>query len=90
MIDKLTKKQLIQLIILLGLAIAIPLSVFLVQNTQIFKGKAYQDEIFEAFEFKDSSGNILSCDATTNPPTCTTQSPDITVTIKSLDVLIPK
>jgi len=90
MIGKLNKKQLIQLAIMLVLIIAIPLTVFLVQNTQIFKGRAYQDEIFEALEFKDGSGNIINCDATTNPPTCTTQSPDITITIKNLDVLIQK
>lgn len=90
MIANLTKKQLIQLIILLALVIAIPLSVFLVQNQQIFKGKAYQNEIFEAFEFKDASGNTISCDASVNPPTCTTQTPDIIITIKNLDALNPK
>jgi hypothetical protein len=90
MIAKLNKRQLIQLAVMLVLIIAIPLSVFLVQNTKVFKGQAYQDEILEALEFKDSNGNIINCDASTNPPTCTTQTPDITVTIKNPDALIPK
>jgi hypothetical protein len=90
MIDRLNKKQLIQLIIMICLIITIPLSVFLVQNQIIFKGQAYQDEILEALEFKDANGNIINCDASVSPPTCTTQTPDITVTIKNLDVLIPK
>lgn len=84
------KKELVSLIGMLILLIGIPIGVYLVQNQQIFKGRAYQDEVFEAFEFKDGNGNVITCDSSTNPPSCTTQTPDISITIKNLDALIPK
>jgi len=85
-----SKKQIISFVMIIILMLGIPVGVYLVQNTQIFKSSAYQDEIFEAFEFKDSNGNVLSCDTSTNPPTCTTSTQDITIKIKDLDALIPK
>jgi hypothetical protein len=90
MINILSKKDIFQLVIMLLLIIAIPLSIILVQNTQVFKSRAYSSPILDALEFKDANDNIINCDASVSPPTCTTQTPDITVTIKNLDPLIPK
>ena len=85
------KKQFFGILVLVILTIAIPLTVYLAQTQQIFKSKAGgSDSFLNAFEVRDSGGNILSCDHSTNPPTCTTETQDVSLTIRDLNFLLPK
>lgn len=85
----LSKKQIISVIILGILILTIPIVVFLVQKTTIFKSKAASAPIVDALEIKDGDGNIINCDSNTNPPTCPTSTIDITIRLKNPNALIP-
>lgn len=85
----LSKKQIVSMIILGLLILAIPIVVFLVQKTTIFKSKAASAPIVDALEIKDSDGNIINCDSTTNPPTCPVSTTDVTIKLKNPNALIP-
>lgn len=87
--NQFSKKQLIAGVTLIILIIAIPMSVFLAQKTQILKSRAGGGESFlNALEIKDSEGKNLYCDHSTNPPSCDTSTQDITIKVIDLDWLI--
>lgn len=85
-----SKKQIISILALIILVIAIPLSVFLVSNAQILKGRAVSNPILDAFIIKDKNNNDLLCNSNTNLLTCTTSTQEITITVKNMDALIQK
>ncbi|MCR4305594.1 MAG: hypothetical protein NUV73_00745 [Candidatus Daviesbacteria bacterium] len=85
---ELSKKQIIGAIALLVLIVGVGVGVYLVQTQQILKSKASSNFV-DAFEFKDANGNILTCDGSTNPPTCTTATLDIQVRVKDVSPLLP-
>lgn len=62
-------------------------AVYMLQQQQNLKSKAATN-IIQAFDIKDDQGNSLSCDGSTNPPTCTTSSLDIKIKIKDLNILL--
>lgn len=66
------------LLLLLGVVI----SVYLVQEQQIFKSKAAID-VSAALEIKDHQGNSINCSGTT----CYTNSDSVTIRIKDIKVL---
>lgn len=76
-------KQRKSLIIIMILLLAIILGVFLVQRPQIFKSKA-GNEVFNAFEVKNSNGQILQF--TDNPGTRIYQTDDLNVNINVKDI----
>lgn len=79
------------ILILIILGVGIVAGLYLIQHPQIFKPKAGGESlIIQALEMKDSEGNVVDCDSSTNPPTCTTSSQDVTIKIKDLDALIQK
>ncbi len=84
----LDKKLIITIAGFIILLIAIPVTIYLVSHQQILKSKAVQSPVIDAFEFKDSSGNVLNCDGSTNPPTCTTQTNNIVIKVKDLNPLL--
>lgn len=81
-------KQILKASAVLLLVVGLGVGVYLVQTKQIFKSKATTNFI-DAFEIKDKDGNILTCDGSTNPPTCTTSTLDITVRVKDPAPLLP-
>lgn len=88
---KSNKKHVFGILVMVILIIAIPVTVYLAQTQQIFKSRAGGgDSFLNAFEVRDSEGNILSCDHSTNPPTCTTSTQDVSLTIRDLNFLMPK
>lgn len=81
----------VHILLLIVLLAGIVGGVYLVNNsTLIFKPKASSNPIINALEMKDSSGKSITCDSSTNPPNCETETQDITIKIKDLDALIPK
>lgn len=84
----LSKKQIIGAVALLVLIAGVGAGVYLVQTQQILKSKATTNFV-DAFEIKDANGNILTCDGSTNPPTCTTSTLDIQVRVKDVNPLLP-
>lgn len=84
----LSKKQIIGAIALLVLIVGVGVGVYLVQTQQILKSKATTNFI-DAFEIKDANDNILTCDGSTTPPTCTTSTLDIKVRVKDVSPLLP-
>ncbi len=81
-------KQILKASATLLLVVGLGVGVYLVQTKQVFKSKATTNFI-DAFEIKDQNGNILTCDGSTNPPTCTTSTLDITVRVKDPASLLP-
>jgi type II secretory pathway pseudopilin PulG len=67
------KEILIVVVLLLGLGVA----VYLVQVQQVFKSRASID-VNQAFEIKDSQGNVITC----NGSTCQTNSDTVTIKLK--------
>ncbi len=82
-------KQIIGIAVTGLLIVGIGAGVYLVQRQQTFKSKASAGNFVNAFEIKDANGNILTCDASTNPPTCTTPTLDIQVRVKDANALLP-
>ena len=86
-----SKKQIILLIVIILIIIAIPVGIYLVQRTQVFKPRAdtQPGSWAQAFEFKDGNGKPINCDYSTDPPVCTTDTSDINVRVKPehLDLL---
>lgn len=76
-----------QMVLVLVLLAALAVGVYLVQRQQTYKSEAANSWV-NAFEIKDSKGNVLTCDSTTNPPTCTSPSLNVTIRIKDKDALI--
>lgn len=85
----LSKKQIISVIILGILVLVIPIGVFLVQKTTIFKSKAASAPIIDALEIKDNDGTVINCDSLTNPPTCPTSTIDVTIKLTNPNALVP-
>lgn len=83
------KKQIFGLIAVLLLMAGLLAAVYLVQRQQTMESSAAEGEFVNAFEIRDKNGNILTCDSSSNPPTCKTSSLDIEVRIKNPDVLSP-
>lgn len=42
---------------------------------------------FFPLEMKDSGGKVINCDSSTNPPTYETETLEVTIKIKDLDLL---
>ncbi len=82
-------KQTIAVIVVLLLVVGMGEGVYLVQRQQIIKSKASAGSFVNAFEIKDKNGNTIQCDSSTNPPTCTTKTLDISVRVKDLNPLLP-
>lgn len=79
----------IQILFILLLLIGMGIALYLVQNPQILKSRASGASFVNAFEFKDKDGNLISCDSSTTPPTCTTKTLEINVRIKDVNALLP-
>ena len=71
------------------LLIGLGVGVYLVQRQQTMKSKASAGSFVNAFEIKDKDGNLIQCDSSTNPPTCTTRTLDVTVKVKDNALLLP-
>lgn len=82
-------KKIIGIIIIFVLVIGVGVGVYLVQRQQTMKSKAAAGSFVNAFEIKDKDGNVIQCDGSTNPPTCTTKSLDVTVKVKDKTLLLP-
>lgn len=77
-----------QIVLIIILAAGLIVGVYLVQHPQIFRPKASGESlIIQALDMKDSNGKDINCDNSTNPPTCETETSDITIKIKDLDIL---
>lgn len=76
------KMSKIQILIILGLLLGIISGVYLIGFQQIFKSRAAVD-VNQAFEIKDSSGNIINCSRTT----CYTNSQEVNIKLKDKSVL---
>ncbi len=74
-----SKKQIIFIVLIL---VGIAVGVYLVQVQQIFKSKAAIN-VNQAFEIKDSSGNVINC----NGSTCYTNSQEVQIKLKDKSVL---
>lgn len=85
------KKQIIGIIVIALLLIGVVVGVYLVRRQQTVKSRASGEpgNFVNAFEIKDKDGNIITCDSSTNPPTCTTSTLDITVKVKDPAPLLP-
>ena len=81
------KKKILSLTILLVILLSIPVGAYLIQRQQILKSRATTTAL-DAFELKDVQGNLINCDSSTNPPTCTTNSLDFTVRVRDLNPLL--
>lgn len=86
-----SKRQILTTVILVILMLAIPVSVFLVQKTQILKSKAQADNpVSNAFFIKGENGVDLNCD--TNTPNadlnCNTTTLNVTLRVKNLNALV--
>lgn len=82
-------KQIIAIVALCLLIAGVGAGVYLVQRQQTLKSKASRGSFINAFEIKDKDGNIIQCDDSTNPPTCTTKTLDINVRVKDTIPLLP-
>ncbi len=82
-------KQMIAIVVVFVLLIGLGVGVYLVQRQQTIKSKASAGSFVNAFEIKDKDGNLIQCDSSTNPPTCTTQTLDVTVKVKDKALLLP-
>lgn len=82
-------RQTIGIIVIGMLIVGIGVGVYLVQRQQIIKSKASAGNFVNAFEIKDKNGNTIQCDSSTNPPTCSTNTLDISVRVKDLNPLLP-
>lgn len=71
----------LQIIIIVFLALALIIGLYLVQKVQVFKPKAVTN-ILNAFDLSDDKGNPLDCDPTTTQPICRTSSLDIKIKLK--------
>lgn len=91
MMSAIGTKQIIGIIVSALLIIGVGVGVYLVRQQQTIKSRATGSpgNFVNAFEIKDSNGNIITCDASTNPPTCTTSTLDITVKVKDTASLLP-
>lgn len=87
-----SRKQIIGIVILVLFTIGIGVGVYLVKQQQTLKSHASvgAGDFIKAFEIKDKDGNIINCDASTNPPTCTTNTLDIQVRVKDTAPLLPQ
>lgn len=74
-------------LLILALGAGLIGGVYMLQQQQNLKSKASAN-LINAFEIKDDKGNTLSCDGSTNPPTCTTSSLDINIRVKDLEALV--
>lgn len=85
------KKQILALMGMVLLIAAIAGTVYLVQRQQRLKSKASGSNFVNAFELRDNNGNLINCDTSTTPPTCTTSTLDIKVKVKpeNLNLLLP-
>lgn len=85
------KKQIIGIAVIILFTVGIGIGVYLVRQQQTIKSRASggAGNFVNAFEIKDQNGNIINCDASTNPPTCTTNTLDITVRVKDTAPLLP-
>ncbi|OGE19358.1 hypothetical protein A3J19_04235 [Candidatus Daviesbacteria bacterium RIFCSPLOWO2_02_FULL_41_8] len=81
-------KQVITIIVVLVLVVGLVVGIYLVQKQQTLKSKATTSFV-NAFEIKDSNGNVITCDASTNPPTCNTPTLDINVKVIDKALLVP-
>ena len=81
-------KQMIAIIVVFVLLIGVGVGVYLVQRQQTMKSKASAGSFVNTFEIKDKDGNLIQCDSSTNPPTCTTKSLDATVRVKDKTLLL--
>lgn len=82
-------KKIIGIIVILVLVVGVGVGVYLVQKQQTIKSKASAGSFVNAFEIKDKDGNVINCDSSTSPPTCTTKTLDITVKVKDKTLLLP-
>lgn len=82
-------KQTIAIVVVFVLLIGIGVGVYLVQRQQTMKSKAAAGSFVNAFEIKDKDGNLIQCDSSTNPPTCTTKTLDISVKVIDKILLLP-
>ena len=82
-------KQMIAIIVVFVLLVGLGVGVYLVQRQQTIKSKASAGSFVNAFEIKDSNGNVITCDGSTYPPTCTTPTLDISVKVKDKTLLLP-
>lgn len=81
-------KQMIAIIVVSVLVIGLGVGVYLVQKQQIIKSKASAGSFVNAFEIRDKNGDLIKCDSSTTPPTCTTKTFDITVQLKDKALLL--
>lgn len=71
------------------LIVGIVIGVYLVQHPQIFRPKASEgNQIIPVLEMKDSQGKEINCDASVNPPSCETETQDITIKVRDWNTLI--
>ncbi len=89
MVQKGSQAGFVQVLFILLLLAGIGIALYLVQNPQILKSRASGGSFINAFEFKDKDGNLIKCDSSTTPPTCTTKSLDIQVRVKDVNALLP-
>lgn len=84
-------KQIVGIIIIALLIIGVGVGVYLVRQQQTIKSRATvgPGNFVNAFEIKDQNGNVITCDSSTNPPTCNTSTLDITVKVKDPAPLLP-
>ena len=82
-------KQMIAIIVVFVLIIGVGVGVYLVQRQQTIKSKASAGSFVNALEINDQDGKPIQCDSTTNPPTCTTGTLDVTVKMKDKTLLLP-
>lgn len=82
-------KQMIAVVVVFVLLIGLGVGVYLVQRQQTMKSKASAGSFVNAFEIKDKDGNLIQCDSSTSPPTCITQTLDVTVKVKDKALLLP-
>lgn len=87
--DNFNTKQKLSIAIFLLLIVGLGVGVYLVQREQNIRSRAAAGSFVNAFEFRDKDGNVIKCDSSTNPPTCTTKSLDIQVKVKDLAPLLP-
>lgn len=85
----LTIKQMTGLIVISVLIVGLGAGIYLVQREQTIKSRAAAENFVTAFEIKDANGNPVSCDSSTNPPTCTTPTLDINVRVGTTVPLLP-
>ena len=82
-------KQIIGIIVVFVLVAGLAVGVYLVQRQQTIKSKASAGSFVNALEINDQDGKPIQCDSTTNPPTCTTGTLDVTVKMKDKTLLLP-